>query len=114
MVKANRVDALILDTAQRYAELGAIHLGVPYLHASVALHLDYSGYTPPFYRSWPHETTPQALARNREAIAQIAEMLGRANDQGRQPVPSPRLTLRREQVAKVGLAPFTIHSWRVA
>ena len=41
IVRANRVDALILDTTQRYVELGAMHLDIPYVHVSVALHFDY-------------------------------------------------------------------------
>ena len=83
IVRTNRVDALILDTTQRYVELGAMHLDIPYLHVSVALHFDYSGYTPPIYQGWPHETTPQALARNREGVAQITERLATANGQVR-------------------------------
>jgi zeaxanthin glucosyltransferase len=83
IVRTNRVDALILDTTQRYVELGAMHLDIPYLHVSAALHFDYSGYTPPIYQSWPHETTPQALARNREGVAQITEKLAAANGQVR-------------------------------
>jgi zeaxanthin glucosyltransferase len=83
IVRTNRVDALILDTTQRYVELGAMHLDIPYLHVSVALHFDYSGYTPPIYQGWPHETTPQALARNREGVAQITEKLAAANGQVR-------------------------------
>jgi zeaxanthin glucosyltransferase len=81
IVRANRVDALILDTTQRYVELGAMHLDIPYVHVSVALHFDYSGYTPPIYQSWPYETTPQALARNRERVAQITERFALANGQ---------------------------------
>ena len=84
MVRANRVDALILDTVQRYAELGAMNLDIPYIHVSAALHFDYSGYTPPLYRGWPHEATPQAMARNREMIAQITEIVGQASSQVRE------------------------------
>jgi hypothetical protein len=46
IVQAHGIDALILDTVQFYAELGAIQLGMPYIHVSNALHFDYSGYTP--------------------------------------------------------------------
>jgi MGT family glycosyltransferase len=84
MVRANRVDAIILDTFQRYAELGAMKLDIPYVHVSPALHFDYSGYTPPCYRAWPHETTPQAMARNREVIAQLTEIVGQASGQVRE------------------------------
>jgi len=79
IVQANRVDALLLDTIQFYAELGPMQLGMPYIHVSNALHLDYSGYTPLQVYGWPHETTPEALARNREGVAQWAKTLGEAN-----------------------------------
>ncbi len=79
IVQANRVDALLLDTVQFYAELGPMQLGMPYIHVSNALHLDYSGYTPLQVYGWPHETTPEALARNREGVAQWAKILGEAN-----------------------------------
>ena len=79
MVKENDIDALVLDTVQFYAELGAMQLGLPYIHVSCALHLDYTGYTPLGIYGWPHRATPQALARNREGVAKFAELLGRGN-----------------------------------
>jgi zeaxanthin glucosyltransferase len=79
MVRTNRVDALILDTFQRYAELGAMKLDIPYAHVTHSLPFDYSGYTPPLYRDWPHETTPEAIERNREMIAQLTERIGRVS-----------------------------------
>ncbi len=79
VVRANGVDALLIDTVQLYAELGAMQLGMPYIHVSAALHRDYSGYTPPHFSDWPHETTPAALARNREGVAKFAKILESAN-----------------------------------
>ena len=75
IVKANGIDALIIDTVQFYAELGAMQLGMPYVHVANALHFDYSGYTPLCLYGWPHETTPAALARNREGVAKWANLL---------------------------------------
>jgi zeaxanthin glucosyltransferase len=46
MVRASGVDALVIDTVQFYVELGAMQLGMPYIHVSAALHFDFSGYTP--------------------------------------------------------------------
>ena len=34
IVQANGIDALIIDTVQLYAELGAMQLGIPYLHCA--------------------------------------------------------------------------------
>jgi zeaxanthin glucosyltransferase len=76
ITQANGVDALVIDTFQFYAELGAMQLGMPYIHVSAGLHRDYSGHTPPSHYDWPHQTTPAALARNREAVAKFAKMLG--------------------------------------
>jgi len=79
IVRANRVDALVIDTIQFYAELGALQLGMPYIHVSAAMYHDYSGYTPLSHYSWPHQTTPAALARNREGVAKFAKLLESGN-----------------------------------
>jgi MGT family glycosyltransferase len=79
VVQANGVDALVIDTVQFYAELGAMQLGMPYIHVSNALHFDFSGYTPLSMYDWPHQTTPSALARNREGVAKFAKILENAN-----------------------------------
>jgi zeaxanthin glucosyltransferase len=76
ITQANGVDALVIDTSQFSAELGAMQLGMPYIHVSAGLHRDYSGHTPPSHYDWPHQTTPAALARNREAVATFAKILG--------------------------------------
>jgi UDP:flavonoid glycosyltransferase YjiC (YdhE family) len=55
IVEANEIDALIIDTVQFYAELGAIQLGMPYVHVSNGVHHDYSGYTPLCLYGWPPE-----------------------------------------------------------
>jgi zeaxanthin glucosyltransferase len=79
VVQANGVEALVIDTVQFYAELGAMHLGIPYVHVSNALHFDFSGYTPLCMYDWPYESTPSALARNREGVAKFAKILENAN-----------------------------------
>jgi zeaxanthin glucosyltransferase len=79
VVRANGVDALLIDTVQFYAELGAMQLGMPYIHVSNELHHDFSGYTPLCFYDWPHQTTPSALARNREGVAKFAKLLENAN-----------------------------------
>jgi zeaxanthin glucosyltransferase len=77
VVKANGIDALLIDSVQFYAELGPMQLGLPYVHVSNGLHFDYSGYTPLCLHDWPHEVTSVALARNREGVAKWAELLER-------------------------------------
>jgi MGT family glycosyltransferase len=79
IVQANGIDALIIDTVQFYAELGAMQLGMPYVHVSNGVHHEYSGYTPLCLYGWPHETTPAALARNREGVARFANLLESVN-----------------------------------
>ncbi|HET9378688.1 MAG TPA: nucleotide disphospho-sugar-binding domain-containing protein [Chthoniobacterales bacterium] len=80
MVQANGIDALVLDTVQFYAELGAIQLGIPYVHVSAALYFDFSGYTPLGLYGWPHQTTPAALSRNREGVAKFVKLLESSNE----------------------------------
>jgi zeaxanthin glucosyltransferase len=75
IVQANRVDALVIDTVHFYAKLGAMQLGMPYIHVSAAMHNDYTGNTPLCHYDWPHQTTPAALARNREGVAKFTKIL---------------------------------------
>jgi zeaxanthin glucosyltransferase len=79
VVQANGIDALVIDTIQFYAELGAIQLGMPYIHVSNALHCDFSGYTPLCLYDCLHQTTASALARNREGVAKFTKILENAN-----------------------------------
>ena len=79
IVRTYALDALVLDSVQFYAELGPMQLGMPYVHVANGLHWDYSGYTPLCVYGWPHETTPAALARNREGVAKWAELFRRVN-----------------------------------
>src|SRR5262245_45964638 len=80
MVEANGIDALVLDTVQFYAELGPIQLGMPYIQVAAAVHFDFSGYTPLCLYGWPHQTTPAALARNREGVTNFVALLESANE----------------------------------
>jgi zeaxanthin glucosyltransferase len=79
IVQANGVDALVIDTVQFYAELGAMRLGMPYIHVSAAMYHDYSGCTPICHYGWPHQTTPAAPARNREGVAKFVKLLESGN-----------------------------------
>jgi zeaxanthin glucosyltransferase len=83
------VNALILDTAYRFVEVVPMHLRLPYVQIWNILHFDSSGSTPVALYSWPHETTPEALARNveglqifreyREALMPIAQSYAERN-----------------------------------
>jgi zeaxanthin glucosyltransferase len=79
MAQANGIDALVLDTVQFYAELGAIQLDIPYLHVSAAVYFDFSGYAPLSLYGWPHQPTPGARARNQEGVARFVNLLEGAN-----------------------------------
>jgi zeaxanthin glucosyltransferase len=79
IVQSNQIDALVIDTVSFYAELGAIQLGIPYIHVAAAMHFDYSGHTPLLFYGWPHETSAAALARNRDGVAKFVQMLNEAN-----------------------------------
>jgi len=74
MVETTGIEALILDPIQFFVELAAIKLRIPYITVANALYLDYFGYTPLGIYDWPHETTPEALARNQEGIVKCARL----------------------------------------
>ena len=52
-----------------------MHLRLPYVQIWNVLHFDVSGSTPLMFYSWPHETNPEALARNVKGL-QILRQLG--------------------------------------
>jgi zeaxanthin glucosyltransferase len=85
------VDALVLDEAERGLGVVPMHLGMPYVHISNALPFDFSGSTPLCTFEWQHETTPEALARNKEGV--------RAFLQAYEPITS----VTRAYAKKVGL-----------
>ena len=68
-------EAFVLDGVQIELGLVPMHLGIPYVHVSNSLHYDFSGYTPIFACDWPHETTPEAFARNKEAVRRFLPLL---------------------------------------
>jgi len=67
------IEALVIDTVYRFLELVPMRLGMPYVQIWNILPLDRSGSTPAYYFSWPHETTPEALARNIEGLKSIGK-----------------------------------------
>lgn len=79
VVHKTGVDALLIDTVQFYAELGAIQLGLPYLHVANAIHFDHSGHTPMCLYGRSHQNTPEAFARNREDVAKFTQIMNSAN-----------------------------------
>ena len=68
------VAALVIDVIHTFLELVPMGLGMPYVQVSTGLHIDFSGATPPFFFSWPHETTPEALTRNLEGVKSAGEI----------------------------------------
>ena len=69
------VDALVLDQYQPYAELIPMHLGMPFVQVSNALHVDYTGLTPICFVDWPYQTGVDATARNMEGVRRARMLL---------------------------------------
>jgi len=69
------VDRLVLDQYQPYVELVPMHLRMPFVQVSNALHVDYTGRTPICFVDWPYETGADAQARNMEAIRRARKLL---------------------------------------
>ncbi len=86
-----KADALILDEVDRGLGCVPMHLGMPYVHISNALPTDLSGATPPCTFDWPHETTPEAFARNQAGARNLLQMY------------EPILSIARGYAERVGL-----------
>jgi len=65
------VEALVIDTVYRFLELVPMNLEMPYVHIWNILPLDRSGSSPICFFPWPHETTPEAIARNVEGLKKV-------------------------------------------
>ncbi len=69
------VEALVLDPIHFFVELVPMRMGIPYIHIWCAHHFDFSGSTPIALFKWPHDTTPEALTRNRQGLQQTGEVI---------------------------------------
>jgi zeaxanthin glucosyltransferase len=69
------VDGLVLDQYQPYVELIPMHLRMPFVQVSNALHVDYTGQTPFCFVDWPFQTGADALARNMEGVRRARVLL---------------------------------------
>ena len=69
------VEALVLDPIHFFVELVPMRMGIPYIHIWCAHHFDFSGSTPIALFNWPHDTTPEALTRNRQGLQQTGEVI---------------------------------------
>jgi zeaxanthin glucosyltransferase len=70
------VDALVIDSVYLFLEIVPLHLGLPYVQLWNVLHFDTSGSTPLSLYSWPHETSPEAQARNVQGLELVNELFG--------------------------------------
>ncbi len=66
----NGVEAMVIDNGYFLAQLVPTSLNLPFVQICNALHRDPSGVTPLSWFSWPHETTPEARARNADGLKQ--------------------------------------------
>jgi zeaxanthin glucosyltransferase len=69
------VDGIVLDQYQPYVELIPMHLRMPFVQVSNALHVDYTGRTPICFVDWPYETGVDALGRNMEGVRRARKLL---------------------------------------
>jgi MGT family glycosyltransferase len=75
-IEETGVDALVIDSVYMFLEVVPMHLGLPYVQVWNVLHFDSSGSTPLSLYSWPHETSPEAQARNVEGLELVDELFG--------------------------------------
>ncbi len=67
------VDGLVFDAAYNTAPLVALRKHIPFLQLWLPMHYDLSGSTPIPTFGWFPEKTPEALARNKQALQQMAQ-----------------------------------------
>src|SRR5215468_4216192 len=85
-------DAIVLDQYQPYVELIPKFLGMPYVHVSNALHVDYTGRSPLcFYGRRPIES--DETARNREEVERFRILLEPTTAMARQYARKARLSV---------------------
>jgi MGT family glycosyltransferase len=73
-----RVEALVIDAVHSFLQIVPMKLGMPFAQIWNVLHIDLSGTTPVCIFSWPHETTPEALARNWEGVKKAGGIFARS------------------------------------
>src|ERR1700753_787810 len=86
------VDGLVLDQYHPYVELIPMHMQMPFVHVSNALHVDYTGRTPICYTDWQNDTGLEALARNIEGIRRSRQLF------------EPITAIARDYASEVGLS----------
>ena len=69
------LQGLVIDTVYFFAPLVPMGMDLPFVQIWNVLPSHPSGATPPSIFSWPHETTPEALARNAEGMTQYSGFL---------------------------------------
>ena len=75
-IEETGVEALVIDSVYMFLEIVPMHLGLPYVQVWNVLHFDFSGSTPLSLYGWPHETSPEAQARNVEGLELVNELFG--------------------------------------
>jgi MGT family glycosyltransferase len=91
LIRSSKVEALVLHSFWRHLDLVAMHLEVPYVHVSLGLHADFTGYTPFCAYDWSYEDSVEARMRNLEGLQKLA------------PLFAPSNAVTREYVESVGL-----------
>jgi MGT family glycosyltransferase len=90
-IRESRSEALVLDATNRGLNLVAMHLKLPFVQVSNALHFDLSGHAPLCVYDWAHQAGPEGYARNIEGTKAFLE------------VAVPIVALESDYVARVGL-----------
>ena len=90
-IRESRPEALVLDSTNRGLNLVAMHLNLPFIQVSNALHFDLSGHAPLCMYDWPHQPGPEGYVRNIEGTKAFLKMS------------APLVALERDYVTRVGL-----------
>lgn len=75
LLQREGIGGLVIDTVYSFVQMVPMALGLPFVQVWLVLPSHRGGAAPPSFVSWPHETTPETLARNAEALGQFAGFL---------------------------------------
>ena len=69
------IQGLVIDKVYSFAQLVPMSMNLPFVQIWAVLPSHPSGAAPPAFASWPHDTTPEALARNVEGMKRYGGFL---------------------------------------
>ena len=118
-IRSAGIDALLIDECEAYGPVIAEHLGLPYVHVSMALPLVFDEGIPPYYTSWRYRVDYLGRLRNRigyrmfsHLITPIMKTIKEQRSQWELPLQEDRKS-RRARLASISQLPSCLDFPRI-